>query len=382
MKIIVLDIAASKTGALSILRDFARFLTENPDENEWIFVTGGKDAIPDSYTASHPAIKVIERSDVKASWGSRLIFEHLSGAGFLRELQPDIVFSLENTLPQGDLRLPGGRKMRQVLYVHQPLGFQSQKNFSFLKRDERHLAIYQHLISKEIEASCRRADRVIVQTAWMREAVARKCRIGLDKISIVTPDISLPANVDDANPPSAGLLKTTNKTDVSNASFFYPAGAIYYKNHELVCRSARLLLERGVDNFNIYFTLNKKDLPWIADLIPNQIHFIGPISREEVFKRYRDSILLFPSYIETFGFPLAEARAVGAPILAADTPFARELLASYGNAEFFDFQDERSLADLMEAYIRGRKKPIRTAASPSPPPSRSSYAELREVILH
>ena len=48
------------------------------------------------------------------------------------------------------------------------------------------------------------------------------------------------------------------------------------------------------------------------------IRFVGMMSREDLFAQYARSVLVFPSYIETIGLPLLEARSVGAPILAAD----------------------------------------------------------------
>ena len=55
--------------------------------------------------------------------------------------------------------------------------------------------------------------------------------------------------------------------------------------------------------------------------------------------------LIFPSFIETFGLPLLEARESGAPVLAADTPFAREILANYEKAEFFPYDNPEILAE-------------------------------------
>ena len=67
-----------------------------------------------------------------------------------------------------------------------------------------------------------------------------------------------------------------------------------------------------------------------------------------MISRYRRATLVFPSYIETFGYPLAEARQAGTIVLAADTPFAREVLDGYENAYYFDPFKPEELADLME----------------------------------
>ena len=123
MRIVVLNIAASKTGAKTVLRDFSEFVRDLSDENEWVFITGVGNIIPfakelksSGELTGKAGIYCILRSDVKSSWAQRLKFELLSGAGFIRSLKPDIVFSMENTLPRGDLGA------RNVLYVHQPMG--------------------------------------------------------------------------------------------------------------------------------------------------------------------------------------------------------------------------------------------------------------------
>ena len=80
---------------------------------------------------------------------------------------------------------------------------------------------------------------------------------------------------------------------------------------------------------------------------------VGKLSREDVMVKYQSSTLVFPSYLESFGYPLAEARMMGAIVLAADTPFSREILDGYENAHFFPFDMPERLAELMEAVVKG-----------------------------
>ena len=42
MRIVVNDIAASKGGALTVLKDFYNCVRENDTENEWIFLLGDR----------------------------------------------------------------------------------------------------------------------------------------------------------------------------------------------------------------------------------------------------------------------------------------------------------------------------------------------------
>ena len=82
------------------------------------------------------------------------------------------------------------------------------------------------------------------------------------------------------------------------------------------------------------------------------IRFVGMMSREDLFAQYARSVLVFPSYIETIGLPLLEARSVGAPILAADCLYARDGVGDYEKAEFFETFDAKKLSEMMEQYIK------------------------------
>ncbi len=359
MRIVVDDIAASKTGALSILRDFYNYIVENDKDNTWIFVLG------DRLLEETENVKVLVRYDIKASRKKRLMFDLKTGAGYFESLKPDVLFSMQNTLPRG-------YKGKQVLYVHQPLPYQSWKKFSFFKSEEREYAIYQHLIGRMIDASVKRADKVIVQTEWMRQAVIKKTGVSPERVVKIMPDIKVPKgfsrrngavtidnNVINNNAMDNGVINNNaiNNNAINNnviKRFFYPAGEILYKNHGLILEAAGILINRGIRDFEVSFTLNKGDLPYL-NRYPEyeQVKYLGRIPREEVFKRYRDDVLLFPSYIETFGYPPAEARAVGGKILASDCPFCHEVLEGYEGAAYLDPFNASALADIMEWVIKG-----------------------------
>ncbi|MCR5775198.1 MAG: glycosyltransferase [Lachnospiraceae bacterium] len=352
-EILVLDIAASKTGALSVLEDFygyirdglndpANDLTNDPDSagrrDHWTFVTGVHGILE---PVPERGISVIVRDDVKSSQAARLRFELMNGGKWINGLAPDIVFSLENMLPRGIKNGTG-----QVVYIHQPVGFQREKRFSLFKKNEREQALYQKFYHKLIIASAKRADRCVVQTGWMRAALLRDAGIPGDRVETAPPVI-----------PS--LSEYVSPGEFQSGSFFYPASDLPYKNHDVIDRACAILKERG------YFP----EVLYTKDRV---------IPREEVFAHYNRSTLLFPSYIETFGMPLAEARQFGNPIIAADTEFAREVLEGYENAYFFAPFDPEALAGLMKDVMEGRISPKapETAGGRSGP-----YSKLVDIIL-
>lgn len=345
MKIVVNDIAASSGGVLSVLKDFYQYVRDNDRDNEWYFL------VCDDFIESTDRIHVIKLPQVKQSYLKRLQFDLFSGKKFINDLKPDVVFSLQNTITFG-VSAP------QVAYEHQPLPFQDVKNYSFFKSDERRMAMYQHLIGKLIFASVKRADKLIVQTEWMREAVAKKGGTSTEKIVKIAP------NVEDLGRFRVDIPRR-------NDLFFYPTSTVPYKNVACIRAAARLLERKGV-TFEARLTI-PEDAP------QKGIVCLGQVPREEVMRQFCEAALVFPSYIETFGYPLVEAAQMGAIVLAADLPFAHEVLGDYENAYYFDPFNPQALADLMEKVISGeivRKEIFRKAESAG-----SSWALVVDELL-
>lgn len=326
MRIVVNDIAASRGGALTILESFHRHVRDADDGNEWVFLLGS-DVIEDSAN-----VRTVVLPKVKKSWLARLTFDLFTGRRLIKSLRPDVVLSLQNTYTYG-LACP------QIVYVHQSLPFQQTKVFSLRRREERRLAIYQHLIGAVIKQSIRRADHVIVQTRWVCDAIIDQVGISREKVTVAFPGLE-------------DLSGYRRNAAISPSAFFYPTADSAYKNNSCVEDACRLLAEKGVTDFTASMTIETSDAP--------RVSAIGRIPREQVLLRMSRSTLLFPSLIETYGLPLAEAKALGSLVLAADLPYAREVLDGYENAYFFNPDSPDQLAELMNRVIIGQitRRPI------------------------
>jgi glycosyltransferase involved in cell wall biosynthesis len=319
LRIVVNDIAASTGGALSILTEFYNFIKTSGDKNDWVFLLG------DNYLKETETIKIIILPQIKASWIRRVWFDFFSGKRMIKNLCPDVVFSLQNTIIFG-LKIP------QILYVHQSIPFQNAKNFSFFKKNETMYAIYQHVIGNLIKLSCKKADKIIVQTKWIKNAIIKKCHKSEKDIISILPSVKF-EKVD------------INHKQLKRNEFFYPAGDIFYKNHECILQANKILNEQGISDFSVYFTIKGNNTK-------NTI-YLDYITRELVKQKYNECTLIFPSYIESFGYPLAEARLMGTIILASDCEFSREILDGYENAYFFDPFKPKELSELMKKVIEG-----------------------------
>lgn len=327
MRIVVVNTAASEGGALSILRDFYDYIKSINDNHEWIFILSG------NYIEETNNIKVIIKEEVKYSWIKRLKWEFIYSAKFINNIKPDVVFSMQNTL-SSSIRYP------KMIYLHQPIPFQSTKKFSFIKKEERQLAIYQYFIGAIIKRSLKKSDKIVVQTNWMKESVLKSIKINKNSIIKVTPTIK---NID------AGVEENYPNKNI----FFYPASGITYKNHQCIVEAVRLLVREGIKNFEVKLTLDKSYIQ-ILNITPDiqqNIKLVGNLLREEVLDKYRESVLIFPSYIETFGLPLLEARMVGSMIISSNCDFAKEILRDYRNVRYFNPFSPNELSQHMKSII-------------------------------
>lgn len=319
MRIVVNDIAASSGGAMTVLKDFYSSVCENDKENQWIFLLG------DKYFEETDNVKIITLPHIKKSALKKVIFDFFSGKKFINSLKPDVVFSMQNIITFG-IKVP------QIVYIHQSIPFQKVKRFSFLKKSERSLAIKQYLVGSLIKLSAKKSQKVIVQTKWMKEAVCEQCDLPLEKVFQIPPNVK-------------NISQFKNEALFAASEFFYPTAPNIYKNNDCIFEACKLL---DINNLKYRVTLT---LP--SEYSKPNIDCIGRIAYEEVIERYNKSTLIFPSYIETFGYPLVEARAMGTIVLASDCAFSREALEGYENAYFFDPFKPQQLAILMEQIIDG-----------------------------
>lgn len=332
MNIMVFDVPASSGGALSILNDFySKVKTDSNRNINWIFVL----STPELDEAEN--IKILRFPWIKRSWIHRLYFDHFVAPRLIKKYDIDRILSFQNVTVQHTT-------VPQVLYVHQPLPFVDYK-FSF--KENKLFWSYQNIIGKLIKKSIKKAEKVIVQTSWMKKACIEQTGVASKKIKVIIPDIDVDIN------------KYFEPTETNMKRFFYPAGALEYKNHRVIIEACKKLKEKGINDYNIIFTLKGNENAHIKALYREimelnlPIEFVGSLPRENVFELYTKSILIFPSYIETFGLPMLEARLHKTIVLASDCPFSNEILQGYENAYFFDPFNVEELKGLIEQIVIG-----------------------------
>lgn len=184
----------------------------------------------------------------------------------------------------------------------------------------------------------------------MKRACVEKLKVDAEKIEVMPPKINIE------------VKKYFEPSEESFSTFFYPASGIDFKNHKAIVDACLKLQEAGIENFRVIFTLKGDENGNVRQLDKKvkdhglPIEFIGSISRQEVFDCYSKSVLVFPSYIETVGLPLFEAKRHRAPIIASDCAFSHEVLEGYDIVRFFNPFDSGELKEEMSNAIKGGLK--------------------------
>ncbi len=329
--VLVYDVAASASGALSVLNDFYNEVKGYQDKSiKWTFV------VSTPYLEETENIKVVRLPWVKKNWIYRLFCDHFTVPMLIKKHKINKVFSLQNVLVPST-------NVPQVLYLHQPLPF---TEYRFKITESFLFWVYQNIISMFIFSGIRRSERTIVQTNWMKEACIEKTGVKEDKILIISPVINIVTG------------KLFSYENMPIPTFIYPATPLIYKNHTIIIETCKQLLKEGIINFQVIFTLTGKENTISKQLFQEvnkfqlPIKFIGSIPRVELFDWYSKAVLLFPSCIETFGLPLLEAKMHKTPIIAAKTPFAQEILSDYANVCYFSTSQCNQLFGVISTFIK------------------------------
>lgn len=332
MNILIFDVPAESGGALSILTEFYNEVKNHEDKTiSWTFVLSK----PEFQETDN--IKIFRFPWIKKSWLHRIYFDQVIAPILVKKLCANKIFSMQNVI------IPR-TNVEQVVYVHQPLPFVDYK-FKFIENQL--FWINQNIIGKKIYKAIRNAPKIIVQMDWFKQACIEKTGVAAEKIEVVAPQINV------------NVKKFFSADSNAMSTFFYPSSAISYKNHRVVVDACKILKSQNITDYKVLLTLDGHENNNISELKKTveendlPIAFIGHCSRDKVFNYYAESVLVFPSYIETFGLPMLEAKLHGGIVFASNNSFSHEILDDYSNAYFFDSFNGSELAALMLKSIDG-----------------------------
>lgn len=325
MNILVYDVAASDGGALAILKYFYNIHKEDKNNNYFYLLS-------DKHVEETDNIKIIVDDKVKKSWLHRVFCDVFVTKKIIKKYKIEEVLSLQNII------IPFC-KLKQTVYEHNALPF-CEYRFSFFGNKK--MWVYQNIIGRMMINSIKRAKVVIVQTEWMKEAVS-KYLLDNNKVIVDFPQVDIPK----------GVRYSKQKQLV----FFYPANASSFKNHLNLVKALSLFDDCIKTKMQIVFTLNgneNKNISKVSSFCKKEninVLWIGQIDRDLMFDYYKSSILVFPSYIETIGLPLFEAKSIESPIVCSELSYSKNIVGSYEKAIFFNPFDINSIFNSLTLAI-------------------------------
>lgn len=324
-------------GTLSILQDCIKYLDSDLYSNFNIYVIVNNKDLFDNVKN----INFIEIKKIRYSYLHRLYYEYFHYLKISKKIKPYFWLSLNDISPNIISE-------RRAVYCHNPSPFRkiSFKDLYYQKEVFFFSLFYKFLYRINIKKN----NYVIVQQNWIRESFSKMFPLKKENIILF--------------PPQVFISNKSNKVESINniPIFIYPTLPRPFKNIELICEAAKILVSNGTTNFKIIITIDGSENTYSSNLVKKfkkfiQLDFIGFIKREEVFNYYSKSdCLIFPSTLETWGLPITEFKSFDKPILLADLEYAHETIGDYNKAVFFDAFKPEDLADKMLKYLNNDLK--------------------------
>lgn len=191
-----------------------------------------------------------------------------------------------------------------------------------------------------IRALARRATRLVVPCTAMAERVTAFEPSLADKIAVRFHPVTVPAS-DGAEPTDTILLPIINSP--------------YKQLDHHVRRLLSALKHSGSSTTRIVITDQATSF---SDEVAGhgQVEFIGAMQHDELWRYWASArAIYYPTRVEAFGYPLAEARAAGVPIICQDSDQSREIAGPA--AAVFREDDADSLKEAVGLAFQSRPRP-------------------------
>lgn len=332
-KILVINAtAADSGGSLAILKQILYAINENDTWEYIVFISPSVTLECDKGNVS------LMQIDGVKSFVKRFLWDSFGVSNWLKKhsIVPTASLSLQNT------NFRTGYKIPNYIYLHQSIPFFKRK-WSILKKKERILWFYKNIYPIFIQLFLNKSSIMFVQLEYIKQEVEKKFKINKDNIYVVKPFFESSQTI------------PTNIFNLENDKIylFYPATGAFYKNHSVLIDAINNC--NDPDRFIFYFTVGD-DFMKNNEKSKLNMNDIGKVSFNTVVELYsKADALIFPSYIESYGLPLLEAASYGLPIIAADLPYAREVLKGYEGAKFVKFDAPTEWENAMKSLEKGKR---------------------------
>jgi glycosyltransferase involved in cell wall biosynthesis len=204
----------------------------------------------------------------------------------------------------------------------------------------------------------------------LRRKIVRETLFGVNQIVAISP--ALAKTLLDFEPGlSIEVIGESVKTDFfvpatgvdkangTGKSFFVAARLAEQKGLEHLVRAVHLLLDRGLNSFELVIGGDGPDRQKLEQLaqslnVNGHIRFLGGLNREQVRERMQKcDVFVLSSLHETFGVVVGEAMACGKPVISTRCG-GPEFIVNEENGVLVDVADPQALAGAMADFIEDR----------------------------
>jgi glycosyltransferase involved in cell wall biosynthesis len=206
-----------------------------------------------------------------------------------------------------------------------------------LERESVRLRVEERARWALLRASLRAAERVLTPTRAMRQDVVTRLPELVPKVDVALWGVAPAFHTLRWQQPSGDDILGISKHGINKEFDVLVAALPHLRRH---WHGLRLVLT-GTANESRW----SRQTALLAQRlgVADQVCFAGDVPNTEVpALMQRSRLVVFPTWCESFGLPLAEALAMGAPAVAADIPACREVGGDA--AGYYTTGDPRSLA--------------------------------------
>ncbi len=180
------------------------------------------------------------------------------------------------------------------------------------------------ILRRVTSLAARRAARIFFVSAWTRQVIGTRLGLPADRSCVIHLAVS-----DRFGPAAGGEAAPVGEPYALVVGSIRP-----HKDYATVLECWRRLRERWRRTARVVFVGHRTDRRYYMTLraladrlgLGDQVVFLPEVPAEGLAELYRGaSLLLLPSYVESFGLPIVEAMACGLPVIATDIPVAREV---------------------------------------------------------
>ena len=357
-KIVISAINFTEGGPLRVLKDFLDASVDflGPD---WDVVA----LVHNQNLFDNERVQYIEFPRSKQSWLIRIFYEWVFFWFLSNKLKADLWVSFHDITPNIIAR-------RQSVYCHNPAPFYKVSLKEALL--EPSLYLFSKLYHYIYAIGIKKNHHVVVQQDWLRREFLKNYHVD---------------NVVVANPIPSKFEKIIKSDIKSIVIFIYPALPRAFKNFEIICEAANILINNNIFNFEVRLTIDGSENRYSSEIVKKYskvpvIKFIGKQDDRGMEKLYAEGgCLVFPSKLETWGLPISESKRYKIPMILADLPYAREALGYYDKVKFLPSLDAIELSKAMLEFINSSIVFERAVSPRIASPFAESWTDLVEILV-